>query len=65
MPPSEYIKNIRAKIGKDLLLLPGVTAIVINKRGEILLQLRRDTRDLGATERRLGTGRESGAVRNP
>ncbi len=43
MPISEYIKKIRAKIGKDLLLLPGVTAVVINERGEILLQLRRDT----------------------
>lgn len=43
MPISQYIKNIRAKIGCDLLLLPGVTAIVINERGEVLLQLRRDT----------------------
>ena len=43
MPISEYIKHIRAKIGKDLLLLPGVTAVVINKRDEVLLQLRRDT----------------------
>lgn len=43
MPISEYIKNIRGKIGSDLLLLPGVTAVVINPRDEILLQLRRDT----------------------
>ena len=43
MPISEYIKNIRAKIGNDLLLLPGVTAVVINGRNEVLLQLRRDT----------------------
>lgn len=43
MPISDYIKNIRAKIGGDLLLLPGVTAVVINERNEILLQLRRDT----------------------
>ena len=43
MPMSEYIKNIRAKIGKDLLLLPGVTAVVLNDRDEVLLQLRRDT----------------------
>lgn len=43
MPISQYIKNIRAKIGSDLLLLPGVTAVVINKCDEILLQLRRDT----------------------
>lgn len=43
MPISEYIRNIRAKIGNDLLLLPGVTAVVINSRNEVLLQLRRDT----------------------
>lgn len=43
MPISAYIANIRAKIGHDLLLLPGVTAVVINAHGEILLQLRRDT----------------------
>ncbi len=43
MPISEYIKNIRAKIGRDLLLLPGATAVVINDRQEVLLQLRRDT----------------------
>lgn len=43
MPISAYIKNIRAKIGHDLLLLPGVTAVVVNERDEVLLQLRRDT----------------------
>ncbi len=44
MPISDYIKNIRAKIGNDLLLIPGVTAVVINDRDEVLLQLRRDTK---------------------
>lgn len=43
MAISDYIKNLRAKIGQDLLLVPGVTAVVINLRGEALLQLRRDT----------------------
>ena len=43
MPISEYIKNIRAKIGNDLLLVPGITAVVVNEHEEILLQLRRDT----------------------
>lgn len=43
MPVSDYIKNIRAKIGNDLLLLPGVTAVVINEYDEVLLQLRRDS----------------------
>ena len=44
MPISPYIKNIRARIGHDLLLLPGVTAVVINRHDEVLLQLRRDAR---------------------
>ena len=43
-PISEYIKRIRAKIGSDMLLLPGVTAVVVNQHNEVLLQLRRDTR---------------------
>ena len=43
MPISEYVKRLRAKIGNDLLLLPGVTAVVINATNEVLLQLRRDT----------------------
>ncbi|MCY3832391.1 MAG: NUDIX domain-containing protein [Chloroflexi bacterium] len=43
MPISEYIRNIRAKIGPDLLLVSGVTAVVINDRDEVLLQLRHDT----------------------
>jgi 8-oxo-dGTP diphosphatase len=43
VPISDYVKNIRARIGSDLLLLPGVTAIVFNASGEVLLQLRRDS----------------------
>jgi len=43
MPISAYVAKLRAKIGHDLLLLPGVTAVVINARDEVLLQLRRDT----------------------
>ena len=43
MPISAYVRNIRAKIGHDLLLLPGVTAVVVNELDEVLLQLRRDS----------------------
>ena len=43
MPISDYIRGIRAKIGSEMLLLPGVTAVVINEHDEVLLQLRRDT----------------------
>ena len=43
MPISDYMRGLRAKVGNDLLLVPGVTAVVINARGEVLLQLRRDS----------------------
>lgn len=43
MPISAYLKRIRAKIGNELLLVPGVTAVVVNARDEVLLQLRRDS----------------------
>ena len=42
MPMSKYIENIRAKIGNDLLILTGTSAVVINSRSEVLLQLRSD-----------------------
>jgi len=45
MPISPYLRTLREKIGHDLLLLPSVTAIVFNDRGEVLLQKSRDTND--------------------
>lgn len=42
MPLSTYIRNIRAKIGTDLLLLVGAAAVVVNDRGEVLLHRRSD-----------------------
>ena len=42
MPISKYISDIRAKIGNDLLILTGTSAVVINERGEVLLQRRSD-----------------------
>lgn len=44
MPMSDFHKNIRAKLGPDLLLLPAVNALVFNDAGEILLNLRSDNR---------------------
>src|ERR1700710_2406234 len=37
MPASDYIKNLRSRIGHDLLHLLGVSGVVVNDRGEILL----------------------------
>jgi ADP-ribose pyrophosphatase YjhB (NUDIX family) len=42
MSISDYIRNLRAKIGHDLLLVPGVSGVVINDEGEILLHRRSD-----------------------
>ncbi len=42
MPISDYVKGIRAKIGNDLLILTGSSAVVVNDRSEVLLQLRSD-----------------------
>jgi 8-oxo-dGTP diphosphatase len=41
---SPYIAKLRAHVGHDLLLLPGVSAVVFNDAGEILLNHRSDTR---------------------
>ena len=42
MGESSYIKDIRAKIGSDLLLVPGVAAIIRNDKGQVLAQKNRD-----------------------
>jgi 8-oxo-dGTP pyrophosphatase MutT (NUDIX family) len=42
MGMSQYIANLRAKIGTDLIMTPGVTAIILNEQGEVLLQKRSD-----------------------
>jgi 8-oxo-dGTP diphosphatase len=43
MAISPYITRMRAHIGKDLLLLPGVSAVVRNGTGQVLLARRSDT----------------------
>ena len=40
---SEYIKDIRNKVGHDPVIQCGASVIVVNEHGELLLQLRRDT----------------------
>jgi 8-oxo-dGTP diphosphatase len=42
MPISPYVKRLRDKIGHDVLLLPGVSAVVVSDAGEVLLQKRSD-----------------------
>lgn len=43
MPIPEYVRTIRAKIGTDLLWMPGVAAVVVDDRGRVLLGRRADT----------------------
>lgn len=42
MAMSEYVRGLREHVGNDLLLLPGVSAVVFNDGGEILLVRRAD-----------------------
>jgi 8-oxo-dGTP diphosphatase len=58
MPIPDYIRVLRSKIGHDLLLLPGVTAVVINAAGEILLQRRRDDGQWGLLSGVMEPGEE-------
>lgn len=37
MPISDYLKSLRAKIGTDLVLMPGVTALIFDAQNRILL----------------------------
>jgi 8-oxo-dGTP pyrophosphatase MutT (NUDIX family) len=41
---SPYIAKLREKVGNDLLLLPSVSAIVLDERGRVLLQRSSDDR---------------------
>lgn len=43
MPISEYVAGLRKLVGTDLLMLPGVTGVVFNEAGEVLLGRRSDT----------------------
>jgi 8-oxo-dGTP pyrophosphatase MutT (NUDIX family) len=37
MAISPYIKRVREKLGKDMLLLPAVSAIIVDEQGRVLL----------------------------
>ena len=38
MPISNYVTQLRSRIGHDLLLVPAVNAVIVNDAGEVLLQ---------------------------
>ena len=43
MPVPDFITSLRARVGHDLLWLPGVTAVVLDDDGRVLLGQRADT----------------------
>jgi ADP-ribose pyrophosphatase YjhB (NUDIX family) len=44
---AEYFKEIRKRVGKEKILVPGTGAIVLNDRREVLLMLRADSGEWG------------------
>lgn len=42
MPISDYLRNLRRKIGHERIMMPAVSAIIINPAGEVLLHRARD-----------------------
>lgn len=42
LPIPEYVLKLRAKIGHEMLYMPGVVAVICNEAGEVLLQRRSD-----------------------
>lgn len=42
MPISDYLRGLRARVGTDLLLVPGVSALIRDGSGRVLLQRRAD-----------------------
>ena len=58
MPISEYMRQLRAKVGHDCLMMPAAGGIVINEKDEVLLQLRSDTKRWGIPGGALDPGEE-------
>ncbi len=42
MPISDYLRDLRAKVGHDILMMPAATAVIFDDSGQILLQRRSD-----------------------
>ncbi|MFW1083398.1 NUDIX hydrolase, partial [Vibrio parahaemolyticus] len=42
MSASDYIKEVRSKIGTMPLLIPGVAGVILNENKELLLQQKSD-----------------------
>ncbi len=58
MPTPDFVLALREKIGHDLLWLPGVTAVVFDDGGKVLLGQRADTGDWTLITGMLDPGEE-------
>ncbi|OMH23911.1 hypothetical protein BKD30_10535 [Tersicoccus phoenicis] len=58
MPTPDFILSMRAKLGTDLIWLPGVTAVVLDDEGRVLLGRRADNGRWGLITGILEPGEE-------
>ena len=42
MPISEYLRNLRTRIGHEMVFMPGVVGIIFDEAGQVLLQHSKD-----------------------
>lgn len=60
MPLPEFLSDLRARVGHDLLWLPAVSAVVIDDAGRLLLGRRADTAEWAVISGILEPGEEPG-----
>ena len=65
MPTPQFILDLRAKVGHDMLWLPGVTAVVFDDEGRVLLVQRADNKSWALVTGILEPGEQPavGAIR--
>src|SRR5437870_530549 len=60
MPIPDYLRNMRARIGHDLVYMAGVMAVVTNEAGHVLFQRRADNGEWDLPGGILDPGEEPG-----
>ncbi|WP_182112272.1 MULTISPECIES: NUDIX domain-containing protein [unclassified Actinotalea] len=62
MPIPDFVADLRARIGTDMLWLPGVSGVVVDERGHLLLGRRADTGAWAVVSGILEPGEEPGVA---